>query len=147
MPNTEALKCYRIYNTLLGSPRQLICQCCGMPLEESNISKEADGFFNEEYCKWCYADGEYMYDDMDDLIDVCVKHMVSDEHSEEEVRLYFKPMKLQLREVTPKHIQDFYTEQRKRVKGSTVKSYHANIHKAFKDARKLQLIDVTLWNA
>ena len=54
---------------------------------------------------------------------------------------YFKPMKLKLTEVTPKHIQDFYTKQRQRVKGSTVKSYHANIHKAFKDARKLQLID------
>ncbi|MBQ8541667.1 MAG: site-specific integrase [Clostridia bacterium] len=54
---------------------------------------------------------------------------------------YFEPMKLKLREVTPKHIQDFYTNQRKRVKGTTVKSYHANIHKAFKDARKLQLID------
>ena len=54
---------------------------------------------------------------------------------------YFKPMKLRLREVTPKHIQDFYTKQRQRVKGTTVKSYHANIHKAFKDARKLQLID------
>ena len=50
-------------------------------------------------------------------------------------------MKLKLREVTPKHIQDFYTKQRQRVKGTTVKSYHANIHKAFKDARKLQLID------
>ncbi len=54
---------------------------------------------------------------------------------------YFEPMKLKLREVTPKHIQDFYTKQRRRVKGTTVKSYHANIHKAFKDARKLQLID------
>lgn len=54
---------------------------------------------------------------------------------------YFEPMKLKLREVTPKLIQDFYTEQRKRVKGNTVKKYHANIHKAFKDARKLQLID------
>ena len=54
---------------------------------------------------------------------------------------YFEPMKLKLREVTPKHIQDFYTKQRQRVKGTTVKSYHANIHKAFKDARKLQLID------
>ena len=54
---------------------------------------------------------------------------------------YFKSMKLKLRDVTPKHIQDFYTKQRQRVKGTTVKSYHANIHKAFKDARKLQLID------
>ena len=66
VPNTETLKLLsKLFdvsiNTLLGSPRQLICQCCGMPLEDSNISKETDGFFNEEYCKWCYADGEYMY--------------------------------------------------------------------------------------
>ena len=31
---------------------QLICQCCGMPLDDSTISKEPDGTFNEEYCKW-----------------------------------------------------------------------------------------------
>lgn len=77
-------------NTLLGSPRQLICQCCGMPLEDSTISKEKDDFFNEEYCKWCYADGEYMYSDMDDLIDVCVKNMVSAEYPEQKVREYLK---------------------------------------------------------
>ena len=84
VPNTETLKLLsKLFdvsiNTLLGSPRQLICQCCGMPLEDSNISKETDGFFNEEYCKWCYADGEYMYHDMDDLIETCVKHMASDD--------------------------------------------------------------------
>ena len=94
-PNTETLKLLsKLFNvsinTLLGSPRQLICQCCGMPLEDSIISIGTDGFFNEEYCKWCYADGEYMYSDMDDLIDVCVKHMVSEEHSEEVVRAYLK---------------------------------------------------------
>ena len=54
---------------------------------------------------------------------------------------YFEPMGLKLTDVTPQHIQNFYTEQLKRVKGTTVKSYHANIHKAFKDARRLQLID------
>ncbi len=94
-PNTETLKLLsKLFdvsiNTLLGSPRQLICQCCGMPLEDSVISKEKDGFFNEEYCKWCYADGEYMYGDMDDLIDVCVNNMVSEVHPEEEVRAYLK---------------------------------------------------------
>ena len=73
-------------NTLLGSPQRLICQCCGMPLEDGNISKEPDGFFNEEYCKWCYADGEYMYHDMDDLIalgivglEVCHPDLTEDE--------------------------------------------------------------------
>ena len=49
-------------NTLLGSPRELVCQCCGMPLEDCTTSRENDGNFNEEYCKWCYADGEYTLD-------------------------------------------------------------------------------------
>lgn len=61
-----------------------------MPLEDSNTSKEKDGFFNENYCKWCYADGEYMYHDMDDLIDVCVKTMANEQHSEDEIRSYLK---------------------------------------------------------
>ena len=96
-PNTETLKLLsKLFdvsiNTLLGSPRQLICQCCGMPLDDTSISKEKDGFFNEEYCKWCYADGEYMYHDMDDLIDVCVGHMANDQFTPEQVRAYMKDM-------------------------------------------------------
>jgi len=97
IPNTETLKQLSMLfdvsiNTLLGSPRKLICQCCGMPLEDSNTSKETDGFFNEEYCKWCYADGEYMYHNMDDLIEVCVKNMVSEHFSSEQARAYMKDM-------------------------------------------------------
>ena len=66
-PNTETLKLLSKFfdvsiNTLLGSPRQLVCQCCGMTLEDSVISKETDGVFNEEYCKWCYADGSFTLD-------------------------------------------------------------------------------------
>ena len=66
-PGTETLKLLSkefdvSINTLLGAPRQLICQCCGMPLEDATISKEPDGAFNEEYCKWCYTDGEFKYD-------------------------------------------------------------------------------------
>ena len=94
VPNTETLKLlselFVSINALLGSPQQLICQCCGMPLEESIISREKDGSQNRSYCKWCYADGEYMYSDLDDLIEVCAKHMTSEEHSEEEVRSYLK---------------------------------------------------------
>lgn len=94
-PNIETLKLLsKLFdvsiNTLLGSPRHLICQCCGMPLEDSILSKEKDGFFNEEYCKWCYADGEYLYSDLDELIDVCVKNMVSEDHPEEDIRAYLK---------------------------------------------------------
>ena len=58
IPNTETLKLIsRTFdisiNTLLGSPRKLICQVCGMPLDDDGtISREPDGSFNEEYCKW-----------------------------------------------------------------------------------------------
>ena len=67
IPNTETLKLLsKLFNvsinTLLGSPRELVCGCCGMPLEDPLISKEPDGLFNEEYCKWCYSDGEYTLD-------------------------------------------------------------------------------------
>ncbi len=95
VPNTETLKLlsdlYQVsINTLLGSPRQLICQCCGMPLEDEIIGHNKDGSLNEEYCKWCFADGTYTYSDMDDLIEVCVKNMVSEEFSEEQARAYLK---------------------------------------------------------
>lgn len=74
-------------NTLLGSPRQLYCQCCGMPLNEDDlISKEPDGSFNEDYCKWCYADGKYAYSSMDSLIDYLVGHFPDPEQLSEEER-------------------------------------------------------------
>ena len=80
-------------NTLLGSPRQLICQCCGMPIDDDSIlGRDKDGALNEEYCKWCYADGTYTYSNMDDLIDVCVKHMVNDKFTEEQARSYMKQL-------------------------------------------------------
>ena len=66
-PNVDTLKLLsRLFdvsiNTLLGSPRDLVCECCGMPLEDCNTSREANGNFNEEYCKWCYSGGEYTLD-------------------------------------------------------------------------------------
>ena len=97
VPNTETLKLLsRLFdvsiNTLLGEPRQLVCQCCGMPLEDSVISREKDGAFNEDYCKWCYADGTYTYSDMDDLIDVCVGHMANENFTAEQARAYMKEL-------------------------------------------------------
>ena len=95
-PNTDTLmllsKEFNVsVNTLLGSPRPLICQCCGMPLsEDSVISREKDGSFNEDYCQWCYADGNYTYSDMDNLIDVCIPHMVKEGFTEEQARAFMK---------------------------------------------------------
>ena len=71
VPNTETLKLLSkefdvSISTLLGEPRKLVCQCCGMPIEDDSIlGRNKDGMINEEYCKWCYADGTYTYNDMD----------------------------------------------------------------------------------
>ena len=67
-PNTDTLRILSkefnvSINTLLGSPRQLICQCCGMPLDDAIIGRNKDGSLNEDYCQWCYADGTYTYSD------------------------------------------------------------------------------------
>ena len=79
-------------NTLLGSPRQLICQCCGMPLEDAAISKEPDGYFNEDYCKWCYTDGQFQYTSKEQLIDFCVAHMSSESWPAEQVRAHMEAL-------------------------------------------------------
>ena len=97
VPNTETLKLLSSLfdvsiNTLLGSPRRLVCQCCGMPLEDTLLGRNKDGSLNEDYCKWCYADGTYTYSSMDELIEVCVPNMVSDQVSEEQVRAYLKQL-------------------------------------------------------
>lgn len=80
VPNTETLKLLsKLFdvsiNTLLGSPRQCICQCCGMPLDDSSMGKETYGSFNEEYCKRCYADGKFVYTNLEKLTNFLVEHM------------------------------------------------------------------------
>ena len=94
-PNVETLKLLsRLFdvsiNTLLGAPRQLICQCCGMPLDDATISKEPDGAFNEEYCKWCYVGGKFRYTSQQQLIDFCVAHMASAQWPAEQVRAHME---------------------------------------------------------
>ena len=93
VPNTDTLKLLsKLFdvsiNTLLGSPRHLVCQCCGMPLEDSTTSREPDGSFNEDYCKWCYADGQFAYTDLDTLISFCAEHMANENQTPEQIRSY-----------------------------------------------------------
>ena len=95
VPNTDTLKLLSkefdvSINTLLGEPRKLICQCCGMPLEDTNISREPDGTFNEEYCKWCYSDGKYVYTSLEELLCFLENHMSNETWPPEKVRAYFE---------------------------------------------------------
>ena len=103
-PNTDTLKLLSrefdvSINTLLGSPRQLICQCCGMPLSDDGmISRETDGNYNEDYCKWCYAGGEFAYRSRESMLDFLIGHMPNpDDLPEEERRAQFDSYLLQLK--------------------------------------------------
>ena len=101
VPNPDTLKLLSALfdvsiNTLLGAPRKLICQCCGMPLEDSLLSREPDGSFNEDYCKWCYADGQFAYQDLKTLTDFLVEHMSNENWSAEQARAYFEAQLPQL---------------------------------------------------
>ena len=102
-PNTETLKLLSnlfnvSINTLLGAPRQLICQCCGMPLEDEMIGRNKDGSMNEDYCKWCYNDGEFIYKQKDSLIDFLLEHMPNpDNKSDDERRKFYDNMLSQLK--------------------------------------------------
>ena len=92
IPNTETLKLLSkefdvSINTLLGAPRKLICQCCGMPLEDDAIiSRDSDGSLNEDYCKWCYANGKFAYQSKESLLDYLVANMPNPDNADEETR-------------------------------------------------------------
>ena len=77
-------------NTLLGSPRKLVCQCCGMPLEDSVLSREPDGSLNEEYCKWCYTEGKFAYSSLEELLDFLEGTMSNESWTPEQVRTYLQ---------------------------------------------------------
>ena len=77
VPNTETLK-------LLSK--------CGMPLEDQVMSREADGSLNEEYCQWCYADGQFVYTSIEQLIDFLVEHMSNEHWPKDQIRAYLQGM-------------------------------------------------------
>lgn len=76
-------------NTLLGAPRKLFCQCCGMPLEDGLFSRETDGSINEDYCRWCYADGKFAYNTQEELLDFLERHMAAPGQPPEQVRAFY----------------------------------------------------------
>ena len=51
---------------------QKFCQSCGMPLTEEVLGTNADGSKNEDYCMYCYKDGQFLQDcTMDEMIEHC----------------------------------------------------------------------------
>jgi len=80
-------------NTLLGSPRTLVCQSCGMPLNDDILAKNTDGSFNEQYCMWCW-DGEGFAQDctMEEMVEHCLPHMPLGRTDPEACRAYMRSL-------------------------------------------------------
>ena len=53
------------------------------------ISREIDDNFNEDYCKWCYADGKFAYTDKNMLLDFLLSHMPNPENTPDAERRKF----------------------------------------------------------
>lgn len=76
-------------NRLLGEPARLVCQCCGMELDENSISSAPDGSAEPNYCKWCYTDGEFVYKSLPQLVEYLVNHIPLGNSTPEQATEYF----------------------------------------------------------
>lgn len=55
---------------------QHFCQSCGMPLSNEIKGTNADGSLNDDYCVYCYKDGEFTQDfTIDQMIDFCLQFL------------------------------------------------------------------------
>ncbi|WP_029904260.1 zinc ribbon domain-containing protein [Prevotella sp. 10(H)] len=84
---------------------QKFCQSCGMPLNVSeDFGTNADQSKNEEYCTYCFANGNFTEDvTMDEMIDHCVQYLddfnkdteqaLTKEQAIEQMKQYFPTLK------------------------------------------------------
>ncbi|TPG69206.1 transcriptional regulator [Brevibacillus laterosporus] len=64
------------------------CQSCSMPLHEEVLGTEQDNSKSQEYCTYCYDKGAFTAPDctMEQMIEICIPHMVGDGMSEQQAR-------------------------------------------------------------
>ena len=67
-----------------------ICQSCGMPITSHDVlGTNKDGSINEDYCKYCYIDGNFVDDvTMEEYIDMCSKYGSQAGMTNEEMKAY-----------------------------------------------------------
>lgn len=77
------------------------CQSCGMPMAESDqFGTNKDGSKNEDYCVYCFKDGEFTADmTMDEMIEFCAQHVndwgqdITKEEAIVQMKEYFPKLK------------------------------------------------------
>ena len=71
-----------------------ICQSCGMPIKLSEqLGTNKDGSINNDYCKYCYKDGEFIDKvTMEEYIEMCSKYGEQAGMTNEEMREFCKKL-------------------------------------------------------
>jgi hypothetical protein len=66
----------------------LICQSCGMPMaKQEDFGKNTDGSLNQEYCTYCFQNGDFTWSGtLDQMIEKLVSMHDQMDISEEEAR-------------------------------------------------------------
>ncbi len=51
------------------------CQSCGMPMDDASLyGTDADGAPNEDYCRYCFQDGQFVQScTMEEMIERCAQ--------------------------------------------------------------------------
>ena len=59
-----------------GKMKNKICQSCGMPIDDDKLlGTNKDGSINEDYCKYCYQNGEFIDEvSMNEYIEMCSQY-------------------------------------------------------------------------
>lgn len=67
-----------------------ICQSCGMPITSNDLlGTNTDGSINEDYCKYCYENGEFIDKvSMEEYIEMCSKYGMQAGMTNEEMKLH-----------------------------------------------------------
>lgn len=67
-----------------------ICQSCGMPMESEDVfGTNTDGTLNPDYCKYCYANGEFIDKvSMAEYIEMCSQYGAQAGMTNEEMKAY-----------------------------------------------------------
>lgn len=67
-----------------------ICQSCAMPITSNKeLGNNKDGSINNDYCKYCYKDGEFIDKvSMDKYIDMCSEYAFQANMTKDEMKAY-----------------------------------------------------------
>ena len=76
------------------------CQSCGMPMNapDAQYGMEKDGSLSQDYCSYCYADGQFTSDKaVEQMVETCLpfvrEHYKSDDEARADMMAFFPQLK------------------------------------------------------